>query len=208
LSSISGDDITVRERRKERRGLARSDPLAAAQASLLRDEFVAVLIEGYRQDADPRIRAEVVKAFRLTPNDSAAIRAVLRDALVDPAESVRHEATSILTAQGRGARPKLSFEDARLALLASITSGWLGARRRGPSAECVRRGRSRLCHRAPAVNEHRSRPAGPSLGGARNRGDRARLTSETALSGSVCWWREHARIGSCPLTPRQWRRRC
>jgi len=94
---------------------------------LIRDEFVAVLIERYRQDADPRIRAEVVKAFRLTPNDSAAIRAVLRDALVDPAESVRHEATSILTAQGRGARPKLSFEDARPTILASIThpDGWV-----------------------------------------------------------------------------------
>ena len=86
-----------------------------------------MLIERYRQDADPRIRAEVVKAFRLTPNDSAAIRAVLRDALVDPAESVRHEATSILTAQGRGARPKLSFEDARPTILASIKhpDGWV-----------------------------------------------------------------------------------
>jgi hypothetical protein len=93
----------------------------------VRDEFVAVLIERYRQDADSRVRAEVVKAFRLTPNDSAAIRAVLRDALVDPSESVRHEATSILTAQGRGARPKLSFEDARPKILASIKhpDGWV-----------------------------------------------------------------------------------
>jgi HEAT repeat protein len=88
---------------------------------LIRDEFVAVLIERYRQDADPLIRTEVIKAFRLTPNDSAAIRAVLRDALVDSAGSVRHEATSILTTQGRGARPpKLSFEDARPTILASI----------------------------------------------------------------------------------------
>jgi hypothetical protein len=87
----------------------------------IRDEFVAVLIERYRQDADPRIRTEVVKAFRLTPNDSAAIRAVLCDALVDPAASVRHEATSILTTQERGARPlKLSLEDARPTILASI----------------------------------------------------------------------------------------
>jgi HEAT repeat protein len=86
----------------------------------IREEFVAVLIERYRQDADPRIRAEVVKTFRLTPNDSAAIRAVLRDALVDPAESVRHEVTGILTAQGRGARPKLPFEDARPTILASL----------------------------------------------------------------------------------------
>jgi hypothetical protein len=88
---------------------------------LIRDQFVAVLIERYRQDADPRIRAEVVKTFRLTPNDSAAIRAVLRDALIDPAASVRREATSILAAQGREARPpKLSFEDARSTILASI----------------------------------------------------------------------------------------
>jgi HEAT repeat protein len=92
----------------------------AGTDDLIRDEFVAVLIERYRQDADPRVRAEVVKAFRLTPNDSAAIRAVLRDALVDPAESVRHGATSILTAQGLGARPKLSFEDARPTILTSI----------------------------------------------------------------------------------------
>ena len=87
----------------------------------VRDEFVAVLIERYRQDADPRIQAEVVKGLRLTPNDSAAIRAVLCDALVNPAALVRHEATSILTTQGRGARPlKLSLEDARPTILASI----------------------------------------------------------------------------------------
>jgi len=92
----------------------------ATTDDLIRDEFVAVLIERYRQEGDPRIRAEVVKAFRLTPNDSAAIRAVLRDALVDPAESVRHEATSILTAQGLGARLKLSFDDARPTILTSI----------------------------------------------------------------------------------------
>jgi len=87
----------------------------------VRDEFVAVLIERYRHDPEPRIRAEVVKAFRLTPNDSAAIRAVLSDALLDPAASVRHEATSLLTSQGRGARPtKLSFDDARPTILAAL----------------------------------------------------------------------------------------
>jgi HEAT repeat protein len=85
----------------------------------IRDEFVAVLIERYRHDADDRIRAEVVKALRLSPNDSPAIRAVLGDALVDPAESVRHEATSVVTAQGRGARARLSFEDVRPTILAS-----------------------------------------------------------------------------------------
>jgi HEAT repeat protein len=95
---------------------------------LIRDEFVAVLVERYRQDADPRVRAEVVKGFRLTPNDSPAIRAVLRDALVDPAASVRHEAISVLTTPGRGARPpKLSLEDARPKILASINDpdGWV-----------------------------------------------------------------------------------
>jgi len=46
----------------------------------IREEFVAVLIERYRQDADPRIRAEVVKTFRLTQRFGRDTRCLARRA--------------------------------------------------------------------------------------------------------------------------------
>ena len=85
-----------------------------------RQEFMEQLVELFRHDDDPRIRSEVVKAFRLSPNDSAAIRAVLRDALLDSHVSVRNEALASIPADGR--RSKLSFGDARVALGQALQS--------------------------------------------------------------------------------------
>jgi hypothetical protein len=79
-----------------------------------REQFIEQLVELFRRDSDPRIRGEIVKSFRLSTNDSGAVRAVLRDALLDRYASVRNEALASITPSGR--RSKLSFGDARVAL--------------------------------------------------------------------------------------------
>jgi hypothetical protein len=81
------------------------------------DDFIALLVNRYRQEDDARIRAEIVKSFSLMPNNSDSIRAVLRDGLVDRQQAVR---TTALTALTAGGRSKLSFDEARPILEASL----------------------------------------------------------------------------------------
>jgi hypothetical protein len=85
------------------------------------DRLVALFVESYRHDPSPRIRAEVVKTFRLIPNTSADIRGVLRDALVDPHESIRHEGQAAVRSQALGG-PKLPFDEARRTIDAALQS--------------------------------------------------------------------------------------
>jgi HEAT repeats len=79
----------------------------------LRPQFIELLVNVFYNDADARIRAAVVKALTLIPNNSDMVRAVLRDGLVDPQAAVRHEALTGLTPQALGGRSKVSYEEAR-----------------------------------------------------------------------------------------------
>jgi hypothetical protein len=92
------------------------------------DRFVQLLLDLYRNDRDARIRAEVVKTFGMIANNSEAIRAVLKDALVDPTEAIRREGLNAITPQAVGGTPKLSFEDARPTLLAALRDADAGVR--------------------------------------------------------------------------------
>lgn len=87
------------------------------------EEFVSLLIDVYGRDPSGGIRAEVVKTFRLASNNSDRIRIVLRDALIDRASSVRHEALTALESAAVGGVPKLAFADARSTILAGIKDG-------------------------------------------------------------------------------------
>lgn len=77
------------------------------------DSFVTLLLDLYRRGQDARIRAEVLKTFRLIPNTSEAIRVAMRDGLVDSSEIVREEALKGVSPQVVGGVSKVSFEDAR-----------------------------------------------------------------------------------------------
>jgi hypothetical protein len=92
------------------------------------DTFIQLLVDIYRKDPDARIRAEVVKTFRPIPNESDPIRLVLRDALVDPEDAVRHEGLNAITPQVVGGRPKLSFADARATVLRALEDDRPGVR--------------------------------------------------------------------------------
>jgi hypothetical protein len=94
----------------------------------VRQEFVELLVGLYRSDADSAIRSEVVKTFRLIPNTSPDIRDVLRDALLNPDPAIRHEGLAAITPQVVGGSPKLSFEDARPALLDALRDPRSGVR--------------------------------------------------------------------------------
>lgn len=98
------------------------------------DRFVTMLVDLYRTDRDSRIRTEVVKTCRLIPNNSAAIRGVLQDALVDLDGSVRAEALGAITPQVVGGQPKLSFEAARMTVVAALKDPNPGVRLGGVRA--------------------------------------------------------------------------
>jgi hypothetical protein len=124
--------------------LLRNDPdpkvrhealLAAEQLQLhvqptgldLADTFVALLVDRYRHDPAVPVRAEIVKTFSLIATDSPVIRAVLRDALVDPEPSIRFVALSHISGPAT-LHPKLSFVDARETVAAALTSRDAGVR--------------------------------------------------------------------------------
>jgi HEAT repeat protein len=92
------------------------------------DAFVQLLLDVFRNDPDARIRAEVVKTFRLIPNESDPVRLVLRDALVDPEDVVRYEGLNAITPQVVGGRPKLLFDDARATVLRALEDDRPGVR--------------------------------------------------------------------------------
>jgi HEAT repeat protein len=92
----------------------------AQMYAALPPRMVALLLDLYRQDASPGMRAEVVKTFRLFANDAPEMRAVLRDALVDPQQSVRHEAQSGIRSQSTSPARSLSFDEAREVLVAAL----------------------------------------------------------------------------------------
>jgi hypothetical protein len=94
----------------------------------LNDQFVQLLLDVYRTDRDSRIRVEIVKALRLIPNNSTAIRGLLRDALVDRDETIRREGLNAITPQVTGGTPKLPFEEAREALTAAVRNADAGVR--------------------------------------------------------------------------------
>jgi len=72
-----------------------------------------LFVDLYRHDPFVRIRAEMVKTFRLVPNNSPEMRAVLRDALVDPNAAIRHEGLTGITPEATAASRRLSFDEAR-----------------------------------------------------------------------------------------------
>jgi hypothetical protein len=89
---------------------------------------VDLLLERYRQDADSRVRAEVVKFFRLGQDDSEAIRRVLIDALVDPDAAVRSAAFLVLRPPVPPARIGLQMGDVRPAIDKALIDGHAGVR--------------------------------------------------------------------------------
>ena len=84
----------------------RDDPLTA--------RIVGLFVDLYRHDPSARIRAEVVKTFRLMPNNTPEMRAVLRDALVDANASIRHEGLTGITSR------RLSFDEARDTIVTAL----------------------------------------------------------------------------------------
>ena len=77
------------------------------------DEFVALLVNLFRSDRDPRIRAAAVGSLHLMPNDSTDVRGVIRDGLVDAQEAVRSAALTAIEPVARGGRSKVSFREAQ-----------------------------------------------------------------------------------------------
>lgn len=77
------------------------------------DEFVALLVNLFRSDRDPRIRAAAVGSLYLMPNDSNDVRGVIRDGLVDTQESVRSAALRAIEPVAQGGRSKVSFLEAQ-----------------------------------------------------------------------------------------------
>lgn len=82
---------------------------------------VDLFIDLYRHDSSARIRAEVVKTFRLVPNSAAEMRAVLRDALVDPVAEVRFEGMTAITPEATLDPRRLSFDEARATVVAALS---------------------------------------------------------------------------------------
>jgi HEAT repeat protein len=91
-------------------------------------DVINLLIDRFREDPDPSIRSEVVKSLRLITSDSPDLRAVLRDALLDPQDSVRLGAQSAIQPH---ATPhiKLTFAEARGAIETALTSADADRRR-------------------------------------------------------------------------------
>ncbi len=77
--------------------------------------LLPALVDLYRHDRSDRIRAEVVKTFRLEQGTARRIemRDVIRDALIDLSPPVRREARSAISAQRLGGPVKVSFAEAR-----------------------------------------------------------------------------------------------
>ncbi len=90
--------------------------------------LVGLFVDLYRHDPAPRVRAEVVKTFRLVPNNTPEMRAVLRDALVDAHASIRHEGLTGITPQATAAPRRLSFDEARDTIVAALKHGDPGIR--------------------------------------------------------------------------------
>ncbi len=94
----------------------------------LPERLVALFVDLYRHDPSARIRAEVVKTFRLVPNNTPVMRAILRDALVDTNASIRHEALTGITPQATPESRKLSFDEARDTIVTALTHADPGSR--------------------------------------------------------------------------------
>jgi hypothetical protein len=94
----------------------------------LTERFAGLLVDLYRRDPSSRVRAEVVKTFRLVPNDTPEMRAVLRDALVDPDASIRHEGLTGITPQATAESRRLTFDEARDAIVAALKHADPGVR--------------------------------------------------------------------------------
>jgi hypothetical protein len=82
--------------------------------------IVGLLVDLYRHDPSARIRAEVVKTFRLMPNNTPEMRAVLRDALVDANASIRYEGLTGITPEATAASRRLSFDEARDTIVTAL----------------------------------------------------------------------------------------
>ena len=90
----------------------RDDPLTA--------RIVGLFVDLYRHDPSAQIRAEVVKTFRLMPNNTPEMRAVLRDALVDANASIRYEGLTGITPEATAASRRLSFDEARDTIVTAL----------------------------------------------------------------------------------------
>lgn len=86
----------------------------------LPERLVALFVDLYRHDPSARIRAEVVKTFRLVPNNTPEMRAVLRDALVDTNATIRHEGLIGITPQATAVFRRLSFDEARSTIVTAL----------------------------------------------------------------------------------------
>ena len=100
----------------------------------LSERIVAVFVDLYRRDSSSRIRAEIVKTFRLVPNNVPEMRAVLRDALVDANASIRHEGLTAITPQATPGLRRLSFDEARDVVVAALRHADPGVRLGGVQA--------------------------------------------------------------------------
>jgi HEAT repeat protein len=86
------------------------------------ESFMSALAVVYRADQDDHLRAEVVKTFRLVPNNTTEIRDVLRRALIDPGKSARYEALMALDPPATGGHIKLSWPEAEEVLRPALTN--------------------------------------------------------------------------------------
>lgn len=94
----------------------------------LAERMIRLLVDLYRHDSSDRIRAEVVKTFRLVPNNTPEMRGVLRDALVDPSEAIQSEGLTGITPQATATPRRLSFDEARETLVAALAHSDSGIR--------------------------------------------------------------------------------
>jgi HEAT repeat protein len=85
-----------------------------AQRDALTARIVGLFVDLYRHDPSAQIRAEVVKTFRLMPNSTPEMRAVLRDAVVDANASVRYEGLTGIASR------RLSFDEARDTIVTAL----------------------------------------------------------------------------------------
>jgi HEAT repeat protein len=122
--SLLQTDPAVRVRREALRAIGHLH-LPTRETDLADERLVELLVERYRTDDDARIRHDAVEGLTVIANNTEAIRAVLRDALVDSEEMVREAGLRALEPQRQ---QKLSFADARDVIVTSLKHSDAGIR--------------------------------------------------------------------------------